>query len=175
MLGCRKKWFLRTSLISGITKSASKLLQTYTVNIPIQDRILHSTSQADQCLVQILNMFHPVMNTDVYPLQTLGDGNCLYRAFSLALTGSQDYHTTLRLITALELIEKRPAYDTRRKPNDFLKDTRIVKNDYPELVKDAIIKTSYAEMAHIYAISASLGIGIHSYYPVKPYSIGGVH
>ena len=96
-------------------KSECKLLQTYTVTIPIQDRILHSTSQTDQCSVQILNMFHPVMNTDVYPLQTLGDGNCLYRAVSLALTGSQDYHTTLRLMTALQLIENRQAYDTRRK------------------------------------------------------------
>ena len=105
------------------------------------------------------------MNTDVYPLQTLGDGNCLYRAVSLALTGSQDYHTTLRLMTALELIENRQTYDTRRKHNDFLKDTRIVTSDYHKLVKDAIIKNSYAEMAHIYAISASLGMGISSYYP----------
>ena len=72
-------------------------------------------------------MFHPVMNTDVYPLQTLGDGNCLYRAVSLALTGSQDYHTTLRLMTALQSIENRQAYDKPMKQegnNDFLKDIR---------------------------------------------------
>ena len=75
--------------------------------------------------------FHPAMNTEVYPLQTLGDGNCFYRAVSLALTGSQDYHTTLRLMTALELIENRQAYDTRRKHNGFLKDTWIVTSDYP--------------------------------------------
>ena len=36
---------------------------------------------------------------------------------------------------------------------------------YPKVVKDAIIKSSYAEMAHIYAISATLGMSIHSYYP----------
>ena len=83
------------------------------------------------------------MNTDVYPLQTLGDGNCLYRAVSLALTGSQDYHIILRLMTALELIENRQAYDTRRKHNDYLKDTQIVTSDYLKLVKDAIIKNSY--------------------------------
>ena len=100
-------------------KSESKLLQTYTVTIPIQDRILQSTSQTDQCSVQILNMFHPVMNTDVYSLQTLGDGDCLYRAVSLGLTVSQDYHSTLRLMTALELIENRQAYDTKSKRNDF--------------------------------------------------------
>ena len=68
-------------------------------------------------------------------------------------------------MTALGLIENRQAYDTRRKHNDFLKDTWIVTSDYPKLVKDAIIKNSYAEMAHIYAISVSLGMGIHSYYP----------
>ena len=54
---------------------------------------------------------------------------------------------------------------TQEGNNDFLKDTRIVTSDYHKLVKDAIIKNSYAEMAHIYAVSASLGMGIHSYYP----------
>ena len=63
---------LNQSDLLNQAKSESKLLQTYTVTIPIQDRILHITSQTDQCSVKILNMFHLVMNTDVYPLQTLG-------------------------------------------------------------------------------------------------------
>ena len=38
--------------------------------------------------------------------------------------------------------------------------------DYPKVVKNAIIKNSYVEMAHIYAISASLGMGIYSYFKI---------
>ncbi|MEW8547997.1 MAG: hypothetical protein AB2693_31215 [Candidatus Thiodiazotropha sp.] len=146
-------------------KSEFKLLQTYDVKVPVQDKILHSKTQVDQNSVQILNMFHPVMNTDVYPLQTVGDGNCLYRAASLALTGSQEYHTLLRLKTAIEVIQNRQSYDTKKKHNDFLNGTRIVTSDYQKLVKDVVTKNTYAEMAHMYALSASLGFGIHSYYP----------
>lgn len=146
-------------------KSEAKLLQTYDVNVPMQDKILHSTTQVDTNSVQILNMFHPVMNTDVYPLQTVGDGNCLYRAVSLALTGTQEYHKLLRLKAAIELIQNRQSYDTKKKHNDFLNDTRIVTSDYEKLVEVVVTKNTYAEMAHVYALSASLGIGIQSYYP----------
>lgn len=36
-----------------------------------------------------------------YPEQTYGDGNCLFRAVSNALTGNQDLHIELRVRTFL--------------------------------------------------------------------------
>lgn len=146
-------------------KSEQKLLQTYGVGIQIQDSLLYSSSQIDQQTVRILDMFHPIMNTDYCPLTTIGDGNCLYRAVSLAVTGSQEHHNLLRLKTALELILNRQSYDTKRKNNDFLHDTRIVTSQYQKLVIDAVTDKTYSEMAHIYALSAALGIAIYSYYP----------
>ena len=146
-------------------KTESKLLQTYGVTVPVNDRKVYSSSQGDQVSVQILNMFHPVMNTDYLPLETLGDGNCLYRAVSLALTDSQEHHSLNRLLSAIELIQNRQYYDTKKKHNDFLNDTRIVISNYDKLVSDALTDRCYSEMAHIYAISAALGITIHSYYP----------
>ena len=114
----------------------------------MEDRTVHvlSESQIDRASVQILNMFHPVMNTDYNPLQVIGDGNCLYRSVSLAMSGEQDCHILLRLQTSLELILNRSSYDTKKKYNDFLNDTRIVTSDYDKLVRDAVIDESYAEI-----------------------------
>ena len=106
-------------------------------------------------------MFHPVMNTGSNPLQIVGYGNCLYRSVSLAMTGTQDYHSLLRLMVAIELILNRPSYDTKRK-YEFLNDTRIVTNDYMKLVADAEIDKTFAEMAHMYAMSAALSKPIQS-------------
>ena len=53
------------------------------------------------------------MNTDSNPLQFVGDGNCLYRSVSLAMTGTQGYHSLLRLMVALVLILNRLSYDTK--------------------------------------------------------------
>ena len=106
------------------------MLQTYDVKIPSHEGRMYSASQVDSASVQILDMFHPIMNTDSNPLQVTGDGNCLYRSVSLAMTGTQDYHSLLRLMVALEMILNRSSYDTKRKYNDFLNDTRIVTSDY---------------------------------------------
>ena len=70
-------------------KSESKLLQTYDGKIPSHEGRMYSASQVDSASVQILDMFHPIMNTDSNPLQVIGDGNCLYRSVSLAMTGTQ--------------------------------------------------------------------------------------
>ena len=80
-------------------------------------------------------------------------------------TGSQDHHSLIRLMTALELIQNRQYYDTKKKHNDFLNDTRIVTSTYDKLVRDALTDRCYSEMAHIYALSAALGITVHSHYP----------
>lgn len=146
-------------------KSEAQLLLTYNVVVPSNDDIMFSTSEIDTESVKTLNMFHPIMNIEYFPLRTQGDGNCLYRAISLALSGSEEHHVLLRLLVSLELIINRSSYDTKKKNNDFLKDSRIVTSDYNKLVTDAVTINSFSEMAHIYAVSASLGKPIESYFP----------
>ena len=60
----------------------------------------------------------------------MGDGNSIYRAVSSALSGSEKHHILLRLMTAIEMINNRPSYDTKRKHNNFLNDIRIVTSEY---------------------------------------------
>lgn len=96
-------------------KSEAQLLLTYNVVVPSKDDIMFSTSEIDTESVKTLNMFHPIMNIEYFPLRTQGDGNCLYRAISLALSGSEEHHVLLRLLVSLELIINRSSYDTKKK------------------------------------------------------------
>ncbi|XP_053391468.1 uncharacterized protein LOC128554245 [Mercenaria mercenaria] len=148
-------------------QSEGKLLETYNVVPSKRDKVAFETD--DEC-VKILNIVQSVMNTVYIPIGTIGDGNCLYRAVSSVVTGSEDNHVLLRLITALELINNRSFYDTKKPHNDFINDCRIVTSEYDKLVHDAIKKNTYSEMAHIYALSAALCEPIQSYFPpqIKP-------
>ena len=49
-------------------------------------------------------MFHPALLGNFYPASVVGDGNCMYRAVSRALRGTENHHVLLRLNTALEII-----------------------------------------------------------------------
>jgi len=46
------------------------------------------------------------------PRAVAGDGNCLYRALSLALFGTEDYYGYLRVRTAIELVSNASAYSS---------------------------------------------------------------
>ena len=49
-------------------------------------------------------------------------------------------------------------------------DNRVIVSDYEKLVQDAIALGSYAELAHIYALSASVGKPVRSYFPPQMFS-----
>ena len=83
------------------------------------------------------------------------------------LTGSQENHRLLRLLTAIELILHPNTYDTKQKFNNFLNDIRIVTSPYENLVRDAIEDGSYSEMGQIYALSTDLALPIMSYFLIN--------
>ena len=121
----------------------------------------------DETSKQILKSFHPVVLNELQPLNTRGDGNCLYRAVSLAISGSQKYYVKLKTLTALEIILNRSHYDTSsRQYNDIIKDDRVVTSMFNYLVTSAVKDGMYSELLHLYALSASLGRTIDSYYPL---------
>ena len=120
----------------------------------------------DETSKQILKSFHPVVLNELRPLNTRGDGNCLYRAVSLAISGSQKYYVKLKTLTTLEIILNRSHYDTSsRQYNDMIKDDRVVTSTFNYLITSAVRDGMYSELLHLYALSASLGRTIDSYYP----------
>lgn len=110
--------------------------------------------------------YHPAYTVEHIALKMVGDGNCLYRAISKSITGTERYHKLIRLETALELIIFSDKYDSNSKTKlDFLTDNRIITSNVIKLIEDAIRLGSYSELAYIYAISSFLGQPIRSYYP----------
>ena len=110
------------------------------------------------------------------PRAVYGDGNCFYRAMSLALYGTEKYHSYLRVRTALEIILNPDAYNNAS-ASFVLSFLPILTPDYRLLVRDTLVLGSYSEMIHLYACSKALNISIQSYCsPVSdtsshPYSV----
>ena len=108
----------------------------------------------DETSKQILKSFHPVVLNEPQPLNTRGDGNCLYRAVSLAISGSQKYHVKLKKLTAIEIILNRSNYDTSsRQYNDMIKDDRVVTSTFNYLVMSAVKDGMYSELLHLRGLS----------------------
>ena len=147
-------------------KNEVKLLEFHKVGLPTSNTTSYEPSDIDGVSVDILLKYHPAYLEENVPLKTIGDGNCLYRAISKHMTGSEMYHKLIRLETALELIVFRDKYDHNSKTkHDFLSDSRIVTSSSSKLIEDAVKLGSYSELAHIYATSAFVRQPIRSYYP----------
>ncbi|KAK3596975.1 hypothetical protein CHS0354_033634 [Potamilus streckersoni] len=56
-------------------------------------------------------MFHTAFETQNIPLSVVEDGNYLYRAASLAISGSEHLHKLLELMTAIEMILNKTTYN----------------------------------------------------------------
>jgi len=96
------------------------------------------------------------------PLATVANGNCAYPAVSLAMFGSEDKHTFVWVMAAIEMLETSQCYDVKS-PSFCIQDSRIATSQYPVLVKDVVTAGNYAEMMHLYAVSAAFGVTIQSY------------
>ncbi|MFI5407116.1 MAG: vertnin [Nitrososphaerales archaeon] len=138
------------------------------------------TAYIDTVAVAILQRFTPVTLEEWTPLQTVPDGNCMYRAASLGLFGTQEYHIYIRVLAALEIIENRDYYDTASASYArTITDTRILSPPYCELVKSITTPGSYGELLHMYAFSAAFQVPVTSFCPsssswmtsVHPYSL----
>ena len=150
-------------LSSGLTEG--KLLETYNVKPP---QILENSpiSTVDSVSKMILKRFHPVTLDGFVPLEVVGDGNCLYRAVSLACYGTQEHHIQLRLRSSIEIILNHIHYDTsHRRHVDHIKDNRIITDSYDKLVKSVCQLGCFQQMIHIFALSAALEIPLQTFFP----------
>jgi len=120
----------------------------------------------DVVATRILGMMRPELIRTHIPLQVAGDGNCLLRAISRALYGTEVHHTFLRLKTALEILTWPQLYDdTRSDYDDILNDTRLVLPSYRDTVRMACSEGAYTDIIHMYAVSAVIRAPILSVHP----------
>jgi len=117
--------------------------------------------------VALLQHCEPGVLDQYYPVAVAGDGNCLYRSVALALYGTQDRYMELRARTAIEIALHRAWYDRDDAQfcAPFTDDPRIVCPSYGDLCVAVTKPGEYADVMHILALSAVIGLPIQSYYP----------
>ena len=109
------------------------------------------------------------MLNDHIPRSVLGDGNCMYRALSRGLFGTENHHLHVRLLTALEIIQNWKLYDVSGKEFvDLVYDSRVFHNCYDSIGKSTTEPRQDSEMLHIYAASVALSVCVNSYFPPQP-------
>ena len=135
--------------------SEKMLLRIYVGDISVTES---GTSSEDDIAVKILQAFQPATLTQYSPRAVCGDGNCCYRAVSLALFGTQQHHLHVRLLTAIEMMLYPMYYDIRAA--DYagnLASSLVDSSSYSQLMTDVLTPGGYAELMHIYAISTAMG------------------
>jgi len=92
-------------------------------------------NQVDSVAEDIVRQYQPQLLSVKCPLTIIGDGNCMYRAISCALTGTENFYILLRLLVAIELISHREFYDV----SDFFNDFHVLTGNFSQIVHDAVV------------------------------------
>jgi len=71
------------------------------------------------------------------PRSTVADGHCAYRAVSLALYGTQDFHAYVRTLAATEMLTHREVYDATSS-SMAVTDNRILMSPFQTLVQHTV-------------------------------------
>ena len=146
-------------------KSERLLLSIYNVSLPPNAGI-DCPGVEDDTSVRILRTFLSSFLDKCSPRSTVGDGNCMYRAISLGLYGTESYHILIRLLTALEMLENPGLYDERQPEHQAVfGDPGIVTPPYPELIKDVVTLSAFSDIHHMYAASAAIQQPLQSFHP----------
>jgi len=117
--------------------------------------------------VALLKRTQPSILHSYVPVFVVGDGNCLFRAVSLACYGSEDYHDTLRQLAATEMLQHPQWYDAERV------DSRHPLRNEPDILlpqyEEACCEVSWSGQAvgvtAVLALSAVIGYPIHTFWP----------
>ena len=112
--------------------------------------------------VELLRRADPTILQNYSPRAVGSDGNCFYRSISLALYGTETYHTYLRVLTAIEICKNPATYNADS--TDFVGNgLPIFTPDYRQLLRDTVSNGAYSEMIHLFALSKAMALPIQSY------------
>ena len=155
--------------LSRVVRSETLLEQTYGIRLPVFRAVPPGTlpGTRDRTATAILKMLQPGLLESHIPLRVFGDGNCLFRALSRALYGSEEKHDLLRLMTAMEVAIFPNFYDPESPScKSLVGDRRIDVPNYKETLSSVSTPGAYMDMISIYAASAVIGmpISVSRYY-----------
>ena len=96
---------MNTYRIQEYFANNSEMLETIVNEVNQLSSPLISKWHQQRIDTTVLNHIHPTMHQLLAPIQTTGQGNCLYNALSTTLCGSEKLSTPLRLLTAYALFK----------------------------------------------------------------------
>jgi len=85
-------------------ESELNLLQFYRVELPTVVSVSADDVTADKLSTALMNNRCNWLLHQYIPGEVAGDGNCLFRAVSLALYGTEEAYALLRLLTSIETL-----------------------------------------------------------------------
>jgi len=116
--------------------------------------------------VALLRRSQPSMLDRWTPIYIEGDGNCMFRAVSQAVFGSQEYHMQLRLLACLEVGTHRPTYDKSNPAcHELLKRDTLVPPPFDELWQEMTALGESCCYVALLALSCVVRRRICSFFP----------
>ena len=143
--------------------SEMTLISIYVGEVPV---VGDQRSCEDPTAVQILQQYQPSLLQRYSPRYVAADGNCCYTAVVLALFGTADFHLHVCVLAAAEML-RFPSHYNVNSPNyvGALAVSDIFTSPIEELMDAVLREGGYAELMHLYAISAATGVVLQSYMP----------
>jgi len=116
--------------------------------------------------VSLLKRCQPSMLDRWTPGYTDGDGNCMFRAISQAVYGTQDYYMQLRVLACLEVGLHRPTYDKSSTVcHSLLSSELLLPPTFLELWTELTTPGRSCCYVALLAVSAVLQVRVFSYFP----------
>ena len=124
----------------------------------------------DKPSTALLHDYNRWLLTRFVPVAVRGDGNCLFRALSVALYGSEEHYMLLRLLCVIEALSCQEFYDISN--CNFYAPFKVDVNGdlmlagYDQFVKEMARDCSYSDMLAVLAASSVLKLPVQTYWPV---------
>jgi len=152
----------------GQAESESKLLTLYHICLPPLNRPCNSDVTVDEPSVHLLQQHNRWVLQRFDPATVGADGNCLFRAVSLALYGYEKHHVHLRLLTAIEALLYPALYDDSSMDyyGPYRADDRLMLSTYGVFVQELARDSSYYDMLTVLGLSSVIQKPIQTRWPL---------
>ena len=137
--------------------------------LPIASEEAQPPSEWPSCAsaVALLQRTRPSLLDSYRPLAVSGDGNCLYRSMSLLLYGTEQFHSVLRLRTAVEVLSNENWYNVEQSACrcPFKDETALILPNYRQFCIDTATDGAYADILTVYALSRAIDRSVQLFFP----------
>ena len=140
----------RESLLLGKEKPSYAACDKISYNELVEDRV--SASIMGQYMGEITNR---------KPVETTGDGDCLFNAVSILLNGNESLSVELRFLTVLEMVNE----EKKVQNQDDRASIKILSPNYEQAVLDCAKISAYSSMWTAVALSYVVDRPLKTHYP----------